>query len=86
MPRRIEEPQIDVLKKTLTYAIPKNGRRKTMGLWNYIKDRKGTVLNWNENGEVVVHGKTVPDSHLIDLLKYTVTAMSKREPTGYRSL
>ena len=81
----IEEPQIDVLEKTLTYAIPKNGHRKAMGLWNYIKYRKGTVLNWNDNGEVAVHGKTIPDSHLIDLLKYTVTAMSKREPTGYRS-
>ena len=81
----IEESQIDVLENTFTYAIPKNGHRKAMGLWNYIKDRKGTVLNWNDNGEVVVHGKTVPDSHLINLLKYTVTAMSKREPMGYRS-
>ena len=61
-----EEPDTDVFEKTLTYAIPKNGYRNAMGLWNYLKDRKGHVLNWKGSGEIVVHGQGVPDSHLID--------------------
>ena len=80
-----EEPDTDVFGKTLTYAIPKNGYRNAMRLWNYLKDRKGPVFNWKGSGEIVVHGQGVPDSHLIDLLKHTVTAMSKREPKEYRS-
>ena len=80
-----EEPDTDVFEKTLTYAIPKNGYRKAMGLWNYPKDCKEPVLNWKESGKIVVHDQSAPDSHLMDLLKHTVTAMSKREPKGYRS-
>lgn len=78
-----EEPQMDVFEKTLMYAIPKNGQRKATGLWNYIKDHKGSVLNWNENAEIIVKGETIPRSHLVDLLKYTVTTMAKRIPIGY---
>jgi hypothetical protein len=50
-----EEPDTDVFGKTLTYAIPKNGYRNAMGLWNYLKDRKGHVLNWKGSGGIVVH-------------------------------
>ena len=78
------DPQIvDVFENTLTYAIPKNGYRKAMGLWNHLKDRKGPIQNWNDNGEIVVHGRLVPGSHIVDLLKYTVSPLSKTEPLGY---
>lgn len=78
-----EEPQIDTLEKTIVYAVPKNTLRKAMGLWNYIKDRKGSILDWKDNGEVIVHGQSIANSHLIDLLKHTVSAFSKTEPVGY---
>ena len=45
----------DVLETTLKYAVSKNALRKAMGLWNYLKDRKGTLVDWNEDGEVSVH-------------------------------
>lgn len=78
------DPQIDdMFENTLTYAIPKNGYRKAMGLWNHLKDRKGPILNWNDNGEIVVHGRLVPGSNIVDLLKYTVSPLSKTEPLGY---
>ena len=77
------EPHIDVLQNTISYVIPKNALRKAMGLWNFLKDRKGTVVNWNDLGEVSVHGQTISGSHVIDLLKHTVSPLSKTEPTGY---
>ena len=40
-----------------------------MGLWNYLKDRKGPVLNWKESGEIVVHAQGVPESHLDRLVE-----------------
>jgi hypothetical protein len=55
------------LETTLKYAVPKNALRKAMGLWNYLKDRKGTLVDWNEDGEVSVHGQSIIGSHMIDL-------------------
>ena len=54
-----------------------------MGLWNYLKDRKGTLLDWNEDGEVSVHGQGITGSHMIDLVKHAVTPLSKKRPLGY---
>jgi hypothetical protein len=53
---------------------------KAMGLWNYLKDRKGTLVDWNEDGEVSVHGQSVIGSHMIDLVKHAVTPLSKKRP------
>ena len=37
----VADPSIDlVMDKTLTYVVPKNGQRRVMGLWYYIKDRR----------------------------------------------
>lgn len=69
----------DVLETTLKYAVPKNALRKAMGLWNYLKDRKGTLLDWNEDGEVSVHGQSITGSHMIDLVKHAVTPLSKND-------
>lgn len=78
------DPSIDLLvEKTLTYAVPKNGQRKAMGLWNCIKDHRGTILDWNDHGEIVVNGQTIPHSLLIDLLRYAVTVLSNNKPLGY---
>lgn len=63
-----------VRKKTLMYAVSKNG---------FKKDRWGPILYWNENGDLVVHGHTIPGSHIVYLLKHTVSTFSMKEPTGY---
>jgi hypothetical protein len=73
----------DVLETTLKNAVPKNALRKAMGLWNYLKDRKGTLVDWNEDGEVSVHGQSIIGSHMIDLVKHAVTPLSKKRPLGY---
>ena len=73
----------DVLETTLKYAVPKNALRKAMGLWNYLKDRKGTLLDWNDDGEMSVHGQSITGSHMIDLIKHAVTPLSKKRPLGY---
>jgi hypothetical protein len=57
--------------------------RKAMGLWNYLKDRKGTLVDWNEDGEVSVHGQSIIGSRMIDLVKHAVTPLSKKRPLGY---
>lgn len=54
-----------------------------MGLWNYLKDRKGTLVDWNEDGEVSVHGQSIIGSHMIDLVKHAVTRLAKKRSLGY---
>lgn len=80
----VADPSIDlVMDKTLTYVVPKNGQRRVMGLWYYIKDRRWTILDWNKKGEIIVNGQTIQNSHLVDLLKYAVTVLSHNKPLGY---
>ena len=76
-------PADEQLETVLKYAVPKNVVNKALGLWNYLKDRKGPVLDWNRDGVISVRGHIVPGSHLIDLLKHAVTPFSQREPAGY---
>ena len=40
-------------------------------------------MDWNDRGEITVRGQTVPGTHLVDLLKYTVSSLSKQKPKGY---
>lgn len=56
---------------------------KALGLWNYLKDRKGPLINWDEHEELTIKDNVVSGSHVIDLLKHAVSTFSKREPTGY---
>lgn len=78
-----ESPADEQLETVLKYAVPKNVVNKALGLWNYLKDRKGPVLDWNRDGLISLRGQIVPGCHLIDLLKHAVTPFSQREPTGY---
>jgi hypothetical protein len=71
------------LETLLKYAIPKNVLNKALGLWNYLKDRRGLLLDWDDHGVLVVKGITVRGSHLVDLLKHAVSALSNIEPVGY---
>jgi len=73
----------DQLETILKYAVSKNVLNKALGLWNYFKDRKGPLINWDEHGELTIKDNVVSGRHLIDLLKHTVSTFSKREPTGY---
>lgn len=73
----------DRMESTLQYVIPKNGYRKTLGLFRYLQDQKGSTLDWNDHCEITIHGQVVPGIHLIDLVKYTVSSLSTKEPIGY---
>ena len=72
------------LETLLKYAIPKNVLNKALGLWNYLKDRRGLLLDWDDHRVLVVKGITVRGSHLVDLLKHAVSALSNIEPVGYQ--
>lgn len=69
-----EQSSDEHLETTLKYAVPKKDFNKALRLWNYLRDRRGPLLNWNEHGEITVKGTPIRGSHLVDLLKHTVSA------------
>lgn len=79
-----ESPTSDEVSNRLEICrTKKNLLNKALGLWNYLKDRRGPLLNWDEHGELTIKGITVRGSHLSDLLKHTLSALSQQKPIGY---
>jgi len=64
--------------------VPKNRLRKALGIWNYLNERIGNVLNLNDKGEIIVEGKVISHSHIVDLIKDAVISPSFRQPEGYK--
>lgn len=61
--------------------LPKLYRNKARALLAYIQ--KSKVLNWLENGELVFEGKTIHNSHISDLIKYSMKLYKNFKPKGY---
>ena len=40
-------------------------------------------MDWNQNGEIVIQGETIPASHITDLLKDAMYAYKNFTPIGY---
>ena len=56
--------------------MPKSLKRKAESLLQYI-DKE---VNWKENGEVVHKDKTLPGSHITDLVCYTLQEYGESPP------
>lgn len=84
--RPIPVPIIDVPSPSATStellldAIPKNYMKKAQVLVDHI--RKSPDIGWNERKELVLEGKTVANSNIIDLVDDLVRPKAKRDPRG----
>ena len=60
--------------------MPKNAQKKASSLLQLIQDH----VNWNERCELVVGDEPIPNSHISDLVRYTVVRhfSNKRPPIG----
>ena len=53
--------------------VPKTYRGKAKKLIAHLKDYTG--ITWNNNGEMIVGGKSVPDSNITVLVNYAKPGM-----------
>jgi hypothetical protein len=63
-------------------TLPQSAKKKGLTLLQLIKPH----LNWNQRGEIVIAGQPIPQSHISDLVKFTVVRyfnMSK-PPEGFQ--
>ncbi len=59
--------------------IPKRAQNKANSLLQILQPH----LKWNKRGEIVIHDNPIANSHIADLVKYTVMRhIRKRLPTG----
>lgn len=92
--KRAPEPQIVTVKKEeiktnsediILNEFPMSARPNVYMILKFIKENSG-ILSWNNDLELVIEGKTVPNSNIIQLLKFvnnllTVTS-DKDIPVG----
>jgi len=68
----------------LKYTIPSKCQRKAEGLLNFIIEHGQNILNWDENGQLMYHGKIIQESHIIDLKTDALTQNKNQGPSGYK--
>ena len=80
--KRLEKPQNKGLEKDLILsAMPKSLKRKADSLLQYIDSE----VSWKENEEVVHKDKTLPGSHITDLVRYTLQEYGESPPPQYNA-
>jgi hypothetical protein len=63
-------------------AIPRQYQRKVKAILLHIVDDPRRTLGWNDRGELQYRGDTIPDSHVVDLLKDSQYEYKGSTPRG----
>ena len=61
-------------------AIPRLFKTRARGLLDYIS--QSTFIGWNGEGELVVRGQRIPDTHIADLVKHAMRNYTQFNPRG----
>jgi len=64
------------LNEKLISGIPKNKRQKAKSLIDFINDH--SILGANEKGELIINGKTIKNSHIVDVVQDFVRDRNKQ--------
>jgi len=76
-----EEKELNDQDEFITDAFPKSIKGRAIRLVSYIK-RHTPKIKWLSNGNVIINGKLVPKSNIIDLLRKAVSG-SLKNPQGW---
>ena len=68
---------------TILMAIPKNNQHKARALLMHIQTDKCRTLTWNDRGEIIISGESVPGSHISDLIKDAMYRYRNLTPIGH---
>ena len=79
-------PSLDI--DDILLGIPKQGRRDASAILRHIQSSPD--ITWNSRGELVLHGSVIANTHIADLLKFSLFQYKTWEPSGvtafYRAL
>lgn len=74
-------PESHKLTEVLKMTVPKLLQRKAEALMHFLIQQN--VINWNDQGEIVVDGEAIKGSHIIDLIKNVLSRHTVQHPIGY---
>ena len=59
--------QLSATDKQIIHSVPKTMQNRAKLLIQKLKDHSD-VISWNDNGELVLGGSTIPNSNIVDLV------------------
>ena len=65
-------------------SVPKTLKKKAEQLIDIIEQAPKSTLNFNEKGELIVAGKTLEGTHVIDLVNDTLRSRKNFKPKGWQ--
>lgn len=79
--KKEEEKTVKTFSPMIEFSIPKRMNKRAMELYKFVMTQNKKVLSHNEHGELIVKGKCIPGSHIIDLIRHYVCP-KKNPPAG----
>ena len=65
-------------------CIPTRQRCKAASLLAYFKTIE--ELGWNDRGNIIINSTTIPNSHIVDLVKFCLNSKSAFTPAGWEQI
>ena len=73
------------LPNDIMLSIPKTYRTKAEAFLNYLQTDKD--VSWDDQGQLVLNGKVIPKSHIVDLMHDAMRKRKKiKRPKGWQEL
>ena len=71
------------IEKDVLDTVPKTTKSRAKLILNKIKSNKD-IMHWNDRGELIYHGKAVPSTHVVDLIRDVVKGRKSFDPYGWQ--
>jgi len=76
-----ENLQRKVSVESVVSLLPRNYQHKAKAILDHVENNND--LDWNEKGEIIIEGETIPNSHITDLIKRSLYSYKNFNPLGY---
>lgn len=70
-------------QQMLRAVVPKKFLSKAEGLLDILSQQKGDSISWTDRGVMLLNGKTINNSNLVDLIRCAVVFPCTKAPVGY---
>ena len=67
----VTDEQLNATDKQIIHSVPKTMQNRAKLLIQKLKD-DSDIISWNDNGQLVLDGSTMPNSNILDLVNYVM--------------
>ena len=75
--------KFDEIEQEVLDTVPKTTKTRARLILNKIKSNKD-IIRWNDRGELIYHGKAVPSTHIVDLIRDIVKGRKSFDSHGWQ--